>query len=44
VGGHQYPPGPIIVHKEKLDYYEKTLECEDEEGNARVFQGIHIPF
>jgi hypothetical protein len=28
------------VHKEKLNHYDKTMECEDEEGNARVLQGI----
>jgi hypothetical protein len=32
-----------LAHKEKLNCYEKTLECEDEEGNARVLQGIQKP-
>jgi hypothetical protein len=27
-------------HKSKLNCYEKVLECEDEEGNARILQGI----
>jgi hypothetical protein len=26
--------------KEKLDCYEKTIECEDSEGNTGVMQGI----
>jgi hypothetical protein len=30
----------LTSHKEKLDYYEKTLECEDTKGNMRVLQGI----
>jgi hypothetical protein len=33
----------LAVHKEKMNYYEKTLECEDEEGNARVLQCIQNP-
>ena len=27
-------------HKVKLDYYNKTFECMDEEGNPRVVRGI----
>jgi hypothetical protein len=30
----------LATNKEKLNCYEKTLECEDEEG---VMQGIHKP-
>jgi hypothetical protein len=30
----------LVVHKEKLDFHDKTLECEDSEGNTRVLQGI----
>jgi hypothetical protein len=30
----------LAGHKEKLKCSDKTLECEDEEGNARVLQGI----
>ena len=26
----------LAAHKEKLNCYEKTLECEDEEGNTRI--------
>jgi hypothetical protein len=26
--------------KERLNYHDKTLECEDNEGNMRVLQGI----
>jgi hypothetical protein len=33
----------LVSHKEKLNCYEKTLECEDEEGNARILQGIQKP-
>ena len=25
----------LATHKEKSNYYENTLECEDEEGNAK---------
>jgi hypothetical protein len=31
---------PLESHKAKLNYYEKTLEYEDEEGNARILQDI----
>jgi hypothetical protein len=34
----------LVVHKAKLNYYDTTLECEYEEGNARVLQGIQKPF
>jgi len=30
----------VASHKEKLNFYEKVLECEDNEGNARILQGI----
>jgi hypothetical protein len=30
----------LAANKSQLNCYEKTLECEDEGGNARVFQGI----
>jgi hypothetical protein len=30
----------ITSHKEKLICYEKNLECEDEEGDVRVLEGI----
>jgi hypothetical protein len=30
----------LETHKEKLDCFNKTLECEDDEGNKRVLQGI----
>jgi hypothetical protein len=33
----------LSAHTEKLNCYEKTLECEDQEGNARVLQGIQKP-
>jgi hypothetical protein len=33
----------LAVHKAKLNYYEKILECEDEAGNARFLQGIWKP-
>jgi hypothetical protein len=33
----------LVVHKERLNCYDKTLECEDEEGNMRVLQGIQNP-
>jgi hypothetical protein len=33
----------LAAHKEKLNCYEKTLECEDEEGNTRILQGIQNP-
>jgi hypothetical protein len=31
----------LVVHKKKLNYFDKTFECEDVEGNTRVFQSIH---
>ena len=30
----------LEVHRVKLDYYNKTFECMDEEGNRRVVRGI----
>jgi hypothetical protein len=33
----------LASHKEKLNCYEKVLECEDNEGNARILQGIQKP-
>ena len=30
----------LEAHKVKLDYYIKTFECMDEEGNPRVVRGI----
>jgi hypothetical protein len=33
----------LAAHKEKLKCYEKTLECEDEEGNMIILQGIRKP-
>ena len=30
----------LEVHKVKLDCYNKTFECMDEEGNLRVVRGI----
>jgi hypothetical protein len=33
----------LASHKEKLNCYEKILECEDEKGNARILQGIQKP-
>jgi hypothetical protein len=33
----------LATHKGKLNYYEKTLECEDEEGNEKIFQGNWKP-
>jgi hypothetical protein len=30
----------LVSHKSKLDCYNKTLECEDEEGKKRTLQGI----
>jgi hypothetical protein len=33
----------LASHKEKFNCYEKTIECEYEEGNARMFQGIWKP-
>jgi hypothetical protein len=33
----------LATHKEKLNCYEKTLECEDEEGSTRILQGIRKP-
>jgi hypothetical protein len=32
-----------LAHKSKLDFYNKTLECEDEEGKKRTLQGIQKP-
>ena len=28
------------AHREKLDYYNKTFECLDEEGNLKVVKGF----
>jgi hypothetical protein len=33
----------LSSHKETLNCFDKTLECEYEKGNARVLQGIHKP-
>ena len=30
----------LEVQRVKLDYYNKTFECMDEEGNPRVVRGI----
>ena len=30
----------LEAHKVKLDCYNKTFECTDEEGNSRVVRGI----
>jgi hypothetical protein len=30
----------LVSHKSKLEYYNKTLECEDEEGRKITLQGI----
>ena len=30
----------LEAHRVKLDYYHKTFECMDEEGNPRVVRGI----
>jgi hypothetical protein len=30
----------LASHKEKLNCYEKILECEDEKGNTIILQGI----
>jgi len=30
----------LATHKEKLNCYDTTLECKDEEGNMRILQGI----
>jgi hypothetical protein len=30
----------LATHKTKLDHYNKTLECEDEEGRKITLQGI----
>ena len=30
----------LEAHRVKLDYYHKTFECMDEEGNMRVVRGI----
>jgi len=34
----------LAVHKEKLNFYDKNLECEYVEGNRSVLQGIRNPF
>jgi hypothetical protein len=33
----------LASHKAKLDCYNKTLECEDEEEEKRTLQGIQKP-
>jgi len=33
----------LTSHKDKLDCYNKTLECEDEQGEKRTLHGIHKP-
>jgi len=30
----------LATHKAKLNFYDEILECKDEEGNARLLQGI----
>ena len=30
----------LEAHRVNLDYYNKTFECMDEEGNPRVVKGI----
>ena len=30
----------LEAHRVKLDYYNKTFECMDEEGNPRIVRGI----
>ena len=30
----------LEAHRVKLDYYNNTFECMDEEGNPRVVRGI----
>ena len=30
----------LEYHRVKLDYYNNTFECMDEEGNPRVVRGI----
>ena len=34
----------LAAHKTKLDCYNKTLECEDEEGRKITLQGIQKNF
>jgi hypothetical protein len=34
----------LAAHKEKLNCYENILECGDNEGNERIFQGIRKSF
>jgi hypothetical protein len=34
----------LDAHKSKLDCYNKTLECEDEEGKKRTLKGIQNLF
>jgi hypothetical protein len=33
----------MAAHKSKLDYYNKNLECEDEEGKKITLQGVQKP-
>jgi hypothetical protein len=33
----------LETHKVKLDCFNKTMECEDDEGNKRVLWGIQKP-
>jgi len=33
----------LATHKETLKNYEKILECDDEEGNTKILQGIQKP-
>jgi hypothetical protein len=33
----------LVFHKAKLDYYNNTLECEDEEGEKITLHGIQKP-
>jgi hypothetical protein len=45
LGSYDVPLGMDwwAIHKENLKCYDKTLDCEDEEDNARVLQGIQNP-
>jgi hypothetical protein len=33
----------LVSHKSKMDYYNKTLECEDGKGKKRTLHGIQNP-
>jgi hypothetical protein len=30
----------LATHKVKLDFFNKTMECEYDEGNKRILEGI----